>query len=136
MNDTIIFDLDGTLANNIDRNKPYNPETLEDALLNIPIFNIYLALEGVFRIVILTSRGERHRQKTEDWLAKWHINYEELIMRQEGDKREGHVIKKEIFEKWISGKYKVLAVFDDRDSVVKMWRELGVTCLQVAEGDY
>ncbi len=30
----------------------------------------------------------------------------------------------------------VLCVFDDRDKVVKMWRENGLSCLQVAEGNF
>ena len=33
--------------------------------------------------------------------------------------------------------YDVAGVLDDRDQVVKMWRnELGLTCLQVAEGNF
>lgn len=31
---------------------------------------------------------------------------------------------------------RVEIVFDDRNSVVKMWRLLGLTCFQVAEGDF
>lgn len=30
----------------------------------------------------------------------------------------------------------ILCVLDDRNKVVKMWRELGLTCLQMAEGDF
>jgi hypothetical protein len=30
----------------------------------------------------------------------------------------------------------VLCVFDDRDKVVKMWRENGINCFQVAPGDF
>ena len=30
----------------------------------------------------------------------------------------------------------VVAVFDDRDKVVKMWREIGLTCMQVAPGNF
>jgi hypothetical protein len=26
--------------------------------------------------------------------------------------------------------------FDDRNSVVKMWRDLGIPCAQVADGDF
>ena len=29
-----------------------------------------------------------------------------------------------------------MRVLDDRNQVVKMWRENGLTCLQVAEGDF
>jgi hypothetical protein len=30
----------------------------------------------------------------------------------------------------------VVAVFDDRDKVVNMWRENGLTCMQVAYGNF
>ena len=33
-------------------------------------------------------------------------------------------------------KDRVLVIFEDRASVVKMWRELGLTCLQVAPGEF
>ena len=32
--------------------------------------------------------------------------------------------------------HEVVAVFDDRDKVVKMWREIGLTCMQVAPGNF
>ncbi|WP_435575134.1 hypothetical protein [Burkholderia plantarii] len=31
---------------------------------------------------------------------------------------------------------RIVAVFDDRDSVVAMWRDAGVTCFQVAPGEF
>ena len=30
----------------------------------------------------------------------------------------------------------IVCVFDDRDKVVKMWRDNGLTCFQVAEGAF
>ena len=30
----------------------------------------------------------------------------------------------------------IFCIFDDRDKVVKMWREEGLTCMQVAPGDF
>ena len=33
-------------------------------------------------------------------------------------------------------KDRILCVFDDRDKVVKMWRDEGLTCMQVAEGAF
>jgi len=33
-------------------------------------------------------------------------------------------------------KSRLVAVFDDRDRVVKMWRDVGVTCFQVADGEF
>jgi hypothetical protein len=31
---------------------------------------------------------------------------------------------------------RLVAVFDDRDKVVAMWRSMGVPCFQVAPGDF
>ena len=36
----------------------------------------------------------------------------------------------------IKDKYQVDYVLDDRNQVVEMWRSLGLTCLQVADGDF
>lgn len=33
-------------------------------------------------------------------------------------------------------KYHINYVFDDRNQVVKMWREAGFRCLQVADGNF
>lgn len=59
-----------------------------------------------------------------------------LLMRNKRDFRPDEVIKKEIFEKEIDPKYNVICVFDDRDKVVKMWRDLGILCNQVYYGDF
>ena len=57
-------------------------------------------------------------------------------MRKNGDFRKDFIIKKEIYEKFIKPKYEVLFVLEDRDQAVKMWREEGLTCLQVAPGNF
>lgn len=57
-------------------------------------------------------------------------------MRPAGDKRRDDIIKAEIFDQHIRGHHNILLVLDDRDSVVKMWRSMGLTCLQVAEGNF
>ena len=57
-------------------------------------------------------------------------------MRKEGDNRPDEVVKEEIFNENIRGNYSVRFVLDDRSKVVDMWRQLGLKCLQVAEGDF
>ncbi len=71
--------------------------------------------------------------------GKWTHKNEKVIlnMREAGDMRKDSIVKKELFDQHIRGKYNVRMVIDDRDQVVDMWRnELGLTCLQVAEGDF
>jgi hypothetical protein len=57
-------------------------------------------------------------------------------MRAEGDTRKDSIIKEEIYRAEIENKYNVLFVLDDRNQVVELWRRLGLTCLQVAEGNF
>ena len=57
-------------------------------------------------------------------------------MRKEKDYRQDAIIKQEIYENEIEGKYNIHFVLDDRDQVVAMWRKKGLTCLQVDYGDF
>ena len=59
-----------------------------------------------------------------------------LYMRAEGDHRPDWIVKKELFLNEISKKYNIELVIDDRQQVVDMWRSLGLTCFQVAEGNF
>jgi hypothetical protein len=55
-------------------------------------------------------------------------------MREAGDKCKDAIVKKELYETHIVPHYTVQFVLDDRDQAVAMWRDLGLTCLQVADG--
>jgi hypothetical protein len=57
-------------------------------------------------------------------------------MRKTDDNRKDCIVKKEIYETFIKDKYNVLFVMDDRNQVVNMWREQGLTCFQVADGNF
>lgn len=59
-----------------------------------------------------------------------------LYMREEGDHRSDEIVKKEIYENKIKPWFDVVCVFDDRNRVVKMWRDLGLLCAQVYDGDF
>jgi hypothetical protein len=88
-------------------------------------------------ILILSGRTDDCRDVTEQWLAKHlPVNYRELHMRKTGDHRKDSVVKEEIFWRDIAPNYNVLGVFDDRDQVVRMWRSIGLTCFQVAPGNF
>jgi len=54
-------------------------------------------------------------------------------MRDSRDKRDDYDVKKEIYEKFLK-KNKIIAVFDDRQRVVKARQELGVFTFDVGQG--
>jgi predicted kinase len=140
--DCYIFDIDGTLAEMGDRSpfdwKKVGLDTLKKDVSNIidMIITDKYDSSRTNDIIIMSGRDSVCRPETEQWLADNHIGYNNLYMRPQGDIRSDDVVKKELYETHINGKYNVLGVFDDRDSVVALWRSLGLTCFQVAEGDF
>ena len=89
--------------------------------------------EAGVRVEFWTGRDEKYRKLTEDWIAQ-HLNYVDvsLRMRPLGDRRPDWEVKREMIK--LHGKPDI--VFEDRSQVVKMWREEGIRCLQVCDGDY
>jgi hypothetical protein len=59
-----------------------------------------------------------------------------LLMRRDGDRRQDAVVKREALQDIRGRGYHPTIAIEDRDQVVKMWREEGLTCLQCAEGNY
>ncbi len=58
-------------------------------------------------------------------------------MRKAGDYRDDVVVKREWLSEIEPPEFsRLTAVFDDRDRVVQMWRDAGVPCFQVADGDF
>lgn len=139
----IIVDIDGTLAHMTDRS-PYDYTKVSTDVVD-PI------VAGIVRkyaqrdpntdfpdnyIIIVSGRmGPICEAETRQWLQDNHIPYDELYMRQV-DQIPDTDVKKEIYDKYIKPRYNVRFVLDDRDRVVKMWRELGLKVLQVGEGDF
>jgi hypothetical protein len=136
----IICDIDGTLALLGDRN-PYDASQAEQDELNHPIANILevYSHQTLFdvQILLVSGREDKYRPQTERWLKLHDIRHKQLYMRQAGDFRKDTIVKREIYARYIQDKYHVIFVLDDRDQVVKMWRqELGLTCLQVEYGAF
>ena len=133
----IMCDLDGTLALLNGRN-PYDGEACEEDVLNQPIYDILKTYHDLgHKILLLSGRTDNAQPQTERWLAKHKVPYDMLIMRKHTDVRRDSIVKQEIFNENIKGKYFVRFVLDDRNQVVDMWRQdLGLPCLQVNYGDF
>lgn len=84
-----------------------------------------------YTVIILSGRDGICREVTEDWLEKYGISHDRLIMRSEGDNRKDTVVKEEMFWIHIADNYNVKAVIDDRPSVCRMWQELGLKVINV-----
>lgn len=131
----IICDIDGTLAKMSGRS-PYDWKRVGEDAVNMPIYNIYAEYYGKATLILLSGRNSVCRPETEEWLSRNEIVYDYLYMRAENDDRKDWIVKEEIYRNHIQGKYNVLFVLDDRNQVVEMWREKGLVCLQVDDGDF
>jgi len=134
----ILCDIDGTLALRGDRSPHDHDSSVEDAP-NAPIVALCNLLEeDGENFILISGRDEQYRDVTNYWLYTHGILQGSLalFMRSRGDNRPDEVVKREIYETQIKPFVDVKFVLDDRNKVVKMWRELGLTCLQVAEGDF
>ncbi len=131
--DLIICDLDGTLALIGDRN-PYDAASCENDLVNEPVRSI-LQKSGQ-AIAFVSGREDKYKPQTLAWLSKHNIAFNVIYMRKSGDMRKDSIVKQEIYAEFILDKYNVAFVLDDRDQVVRVWRDLGLTCLQVDYGDF
>ena len=146
----IVFDLDGTLSNPSHREHYVRREPGDDTPKHWSAFNaacvddppkpeiveIYDTLIGDTenRVEIWTGRDIAQRDNTFEWLFRNNISSpDRLRMRPVGDYTPDDKLK----AKWATDERAVIdLVFEDRNRVVKMWRDLGITCCQVAPGDF
>ena len=134
---TVLVDIDGTVALMGNRS-PYDDTRVHEDRPNAPVIAAVRAMAAAGHTVVFCSgRTDTCRDATEKWLAE-HVGvpYAALHMRVAGDSRKDSVVKAEIFDRHIRDHYNVIAVFDDRNQVVEMWRARGLTVLQVAEGNF
>lgn len=126
----IIVDVDWTIAEKWNRN-PYDfTKVIEDTPI-LPIIELVHILSSTHDIIFASWRSDECRKDTEEWLNRYFDYWYELYMRKEGDKRKDDIVKYEILQE-LQKKYEIKYVVDDRDQVVKMWRDNWLTCLQVA----
>ena len=145
----ILCDIDGTLATIGDRAKilekdkltekdydEFNARSAASSCIQ-DIANIIRNLKDAeTKIYLITAREKKWKKITQSWLKLNEIPYDNLLMRNDGDKNSDADVKLKIVKEYVNPK-RVWFVLEDRDDVVRMYREdLGLTCLQVNKGDY
>lgn len=143
----VIFDLDGTLANNEHRKhwitvspknwEAWNAETMGDSL----IWQTKIALTAFHkagsRIIVCTARGEECRDLTMRWLEKYDIwqMVSQMYMRPPKDFRKDCIVKSEMLDQLRKDGYDPKMVFDDRKQVKRMWVDRGIFVFDVNQHD-
>jgi predicted secreted acid phosphatase len=140
----VIFDIDGTLADVSERvhhleKKPKDWDAFfqgipQDKAIRSMVRLCNILHESGLKILLCSGRSEQYRPETVEWLAQQGVEYHELILRRDNDKRSDAVVKREM----LAGldRSKILFVVEDRREVVEMWRSEGLVCLQCAPGEF
>lgn len=102
----------------------------------VHMHEVVRALRCQHSVVYITGRSESSRYDTAMWLGEHTIVGSRLYMRPNGDHRPDDVVKLELYRQAEADGWKPIMVFEDRDAVVKMWRENGIPCAQVAAGAF
>lgn len=139
-----IFDIDGTIADCSHRIHHIEAKDWRSFFAAcgddkpIPhIIGLARALADAGRTIIYVSgRSDECWDQTTDWMMQHNLPMGSLFMRKAGDHRPDNIVKGELLDQVIAGGYRPIMAFDDRDQVVKMWRERGIPCAQVAEGNF
>lgn len=136
----IIFDVDNTLAIRGDRS-PYDWKRVgEDkpdksvVMLSGIINNLRRDYKQV-EVIICTGRDGECIAETEAWLDREGVEYNRIYIRDKGDMRSDDIIKEEIWREIARDNYIVMMV-EDRNSVVRRARSLGLKVAQVEYGNF
>jgi len=151
MNKWIAVDLDGTLADLTHRlHFITDGERDWDSFFNacdkdvlIPnMRDIVVAMHrGGYKVLVLSGRSDAVMPKTVTWLIANNVPYTDLLMRSAGDHRPDYEVKQELLNNWLEraskrGQHIITTIFEDRKSVVDMWRGNNFHVCHVAEGDF
>lgn len=131
-----IFDIDGTLALNTSGRSSYNmSRVLEDTPVQSVIETLQMIQKSNFAIIICTGRSDDASEKTIQWLEKYNLHYDKIYFRPYKNREPDYLVKERMW-RHINETYNIVALYDDRDQVVKHGRKLGMAVFQVAYGNF
>ena len=139
----------------INWNEFFNPAHISFDEPNEPVIKLAQMFHDYnYEILIFSGRNDRMYERTVEWLEWNDVPFDLLVMRP--DKFQGRTwpvaeynpatpdmrympdekLKKAMLDEFVENIKDVFLVVDDRDKVVKMWRDLGLNTFQVAPGDF
>ena len=132
----------------------FDPDNIKLDEPNIPVIKMAQMFDNDgFNIVIFSGRNDRSFDATVEWLLDNKVPWDLLVMRPDKFKDKSwpiaknnpatpdmrfmpdEILKKKMLDTFVD-KDDVLMCVDDRQKVVDMWRENGLTCFQVAPGNF
>lgn len=128
----VLLDIDNTISYSF--NRPWYGEEAAKEMINDKVNEQLKTLVNHFnnvKVIIMSGRSNGDEANTTlAWFNSNNIHYDASLFRTKGDYRKGDIIKLENFNKYIKGKYNVLAAIEDDEECVKMYQEQGIFVLQ------
>lgn len=142
--ETIIVDIDGTVASMEGIRRPFEWDKVH---LDLPRREVIEMLHGLTQttrdITFMSGRSGECFDSTYQWLNDNVMTDElrsmdvqwRLVMREADDQRKDDIVKYELYEKHVRGKFNVRAVIDDRPQVIRLWSVVGLPNI-ISVGQY
>lgn len=131
--ETVVFDLDGTIAENMkyEKHHKHRHEGFAREALNVGVNQdilekMHKAKSEGKNVVILTARSAHYRDETKKWLSKNQIPHDALVMRPIDNKDKDKVVKRNLLEEDVLPKFDVDKAYDDKKKNRKMFEKLGI----------
>lgn len=144
MTDCYVFDIDGTIADCSHRIHHIEAKDWRAFFAacgdDAPIPHVIRLAQDLTHagrcIIYVSGRSDECRDATGVWMLRNALPAGKTYMRKAGDHRPDNIVKGELLAQVVADGYRPIMAFDDRNQVVRMWRENGIPCAQVAEGDF
>jgi predicted kinase len=149
MPNAIIIDVDGTIAKKTDARGHFEWSKVG---LDEPRTHVINLIESVIERgyipIVMSGRDSACKNETMEWLDFYLPAFREacntfghteplLFMRKEGDMRSDVIVKAELFEENIRGKFYVEMAFDDRPGICCLWRyKFGIDVINVSDSPF
>lgn len=138
--DCIICDLDGTLCLHNGRS-PFDYSKVSTDIPNSDLISLLNILSIKYTILFVSGREGTFecRKDSMEWVSNnygFPVDSSHFFFREEGDMRPDDIVKEEIYTNYIEPEYNAVAVFDDRNKVVDMWRKHNLLTCQVNYGEF
>lgn len=141
----VLCDIDGTVADCEHRRHYVSDKESKDwqsffdnMMGDLPRLNVVAQVTGKilagYELIFVTARPDNYRAMTVEWLREnVGLDHFTVIMRHSGDTRPDTDVKEQMYKTYFE-KYLVDCVFDDRPSVINMWRNNGLEVIDVGNG--
>lgn len=135
-----MVDIDGTCTIGPCDRSPYEwAKVGQDKAREAVVETVWALYKSGYKIIFCSGRDAVCRSETLEWLSNnfgfLMVDRSVLLMREQGDNRKDSIVKLELFDKYIRNNYNVVAVFDDRPQVIRMWNEIGLQVFDVAQSE-